>query len=217
MTNSLRMFCLVIVILVLGCSKDKRTDSESGATETDTFENKGSESESEAGEKECPASKPAPGIPTEWIWENPSVQGNTLEAIWLNGSALWMAGEGATVVKRVGEEWSWETTLPQWEKEVSSTRVKQLTRHYTDIDGTDESNVWALYEGGIDRWNGSSWIEETGYPFETATAMAVCGAADVWVAGDWTIAHYDGTEWTKHSLGASQPRIWSGSSKAWNI
>ena len=163
-----------------------------GDTDTDT--------DTEVEIPACIASPEAPGVQTQWIWENPTLQENILEAIWFNGSDLWMAGEGSTVVKREGLTFVWEKNAVEdnW-----LGGMPALANRYQDIWGTAVNDIWLLDDEDLFRWDGSSWTVVADYMFGSPEAMVGCGVSDLWVADQDTAVHWDGAAWTEYPYAAN--------------
>jgi hypothetical protein len=91
--------------------------------------------------------------------------------------------------------------------------------------GTASNDIWAV-GSAINHWNGSSWSPAYSVDGGTlsGTLYSISGSAtdDVWAvgfdaSGNSIVAHWDGTQWTNHSVGAVNTNsVWVASkNQAW--
>ncbi len=90
---------------------------------------------------------PAIGDATDWTWQNPLPQGNTLQDVWANsGSDVFAVGFAGTILHYDGSAWS----------EMSSGTTRRLYGMW----GSSGSDVFAVGEAGtILHYDGSAWSE----------------------------------------------------------
>ena len=180
-----------------------------------------------------------------WCWDNPSPQGNDVQAaVSLPSGDNWVAGRGGTVLHFDGAQWSGATaiapadfyavyassngdvwaggmngTLVHWNGSAWSNAASPTTSDVRGLWGTGASQVWAVgLSGTVLAWNGSAWSKVT-VP-TTADLYGVFGtsASDVWAVGNQVILHYDGAKWTSTATTAFLASVWAASpTNAWAV
>ena len=115
----------------------------------------------------------------------PLPQGNALTRSWSSSPTdAWAVGAAGAIVHFDGTAW----------KGVRSGTIQYLY----DVHGTGPRDVWAVGTGGtVLHYTGSLWLT-TPTPPGTARLLAVQAFAldDVWAAGDSSVIHWNGTEWS---------------------
>ena len=122
-----------------------------------------------------------------WCLENPTPQGFTLRAVWINSADdVWMCGDSGIVLRTDGEDW-WE-----WRSDVQGEM-------FTAVWGTATTNMFVMSSSRLLRYNGSSWSVILSGGFGLADVFGFA-TNDLWVAG-WNAArHWNGVSWETHDF-----------------
>ena len=131
-------------------------------------------------------------LPSNWCWENPLPQGNTLNGIWNIGQDVYTVGVGGTILHYDGNEWT---------KMYSPT-----TAMLTAIWGASGSQIYAVgKEGTILHFDGATWGMQSSGTSDHLGGLWGAAENDVWAVGDGGgVLHYDGDCWTSVSSGTTQ-------------
>jgi hypothetical protein len=142
--------------------------------------------------------------PTQWVWQNPLPQGNTLEAVW---------GRSASEVYAIGDQ----QTLMRWDGTAWLAAQRPASQPISDMWGLANGVLFAAgYFGEVLRYDGIAWTEIPTDFDDNLVAILAFSETDLYVAERFPgnrIRHYDGVEWTQigtapdgiHDLGGSGP------------
>ena len=125
-----------------------------------------------------------------------SISGSSPSDIWAAGTASTEGVERRKVAPVLehfnGTSWT-NVTLPD-------TPPASVNGGVSDVAAISPTDAFALDDGSLIQWNGSTWSVVTA---TTQTGAAVSGAAlaalsptDVWLAGVTTLDNFNGTTWT---------------------
>ncbi|SRR6266540_1248321 len=132
---------------------------------------------------------------------------NGLVAIWGSASNdVWAVGYSGTIVHWNGSSWS-RVSVP-------------TTASLSSVWGSAAADVWAVVSGSTGpflHWNGTAWYVVTASELPLGYVKAIWGAAanDIWaVCTNGTIAHWDGSAWSRTASGTSAylAAVWGSSS-----
>ena len=150
----------------------------------------------------------AAGLPTEWTWQNPTPQGNDLDAVWgVSADEVYAIGGQQTVLRWDGSQWS------------VSSRPQSMP--LSDLWGLDSGELWAVgWFGAVERFQGGTWSSVPFTPGANLVAVIAFADDDVVVAERFPgrrLWRYDGAQWTQigtapdgiHDLGGtSSSDLW---------
>lgn len=181
---------------------------------------------------------------SEWTWQNPLPQGNTLKAVWGSGSNdVFAVGSYGTILHYDGIEWQvmdsgttqnlngvWGSngdnvfavgsggTILHYDGAVWGPMSSGTTRDLNGVWGSSASNVFAVGSyGTIRRYDGSSWRSISSGTTNTLNGIWGSAANDIFVVGDkGTIRRYDGSVWKAMSSNTSLNllAVWGNSSNS---
>ena len=90
-----------------------------------------------------------------------------------------------------------------------------MQNHLRGVAALSSSDIWVVGSMGLSsseplilRWNGSGWkvvANACGVPLNGIVAVA---PDDLWAAGDSTLCHYDGRQWTVVPSPKPRPEYW---------
>jgi hypothetical protein len=121
-----------------------------------------------------------------WSAVNPPPTSTDLFAGWAWApNSAWAGGGGGLILHWDGSTW----------RPVPNTGVSGDVR---SMWSSGPNDLWVLTDGGVRRFNGSTWSSIAGAP---AFGKAIHGSSptDVWVTGTDSTSHYDGAAWTTHT------------------
>lgn len=171
----LPLFMVLLFIGAIGCPPAAGTSQDGGTAE-------------DAGVDLSPSAQ-SPCSVDGWCWQFPSLQGNTLRAVWSGTGEKWAVGDAGTALHfQGGSSGSWQfVALPT-----------RLNLHA--VWGGDNTHVWAVGDmATILRWDGSTW-SRVAFSQNRQDLYAVWGSAnnDVWFAGaSGVLLHWDGSTVTQ--------------------
>ncbi len=166
-----------------------------------------------------------------WCWENPTPQGNGLNAVWGTGASnVYAVGDNGTVLRWDGSSWSAETSgttaklTSIWGSSASDIWIagESILLHGNGSTWTEDaygttnccwagiwasgpSDVWAVGEGIVVRWNGSAWGPVAGAPTGVNNAVWGTSATNVFIADlNTAISHWNGTAWSSDATGGTR-------------
>jgi photosystem II stability/assembly factor-like uncharacterized protein len=131
---------------------------------------------------------PGKGLSSEWEWQNPLPQGNTLNAVWVHsGTHVFAAGNNGTILYYDGGSWCSLST--------------PTAQHLQAIWGSSNTDVFAVGRPGtIIHYDGTAWPSMAGGPSECLWGVWGTSGTNVYAVGhNGTVLHYDGgpgASWT---------------------
>lgn len=137
----------------------------------------------------CISAIPANSQDEGWLWQNPYLQGNDLNAIIMNGSIGWAVGEMGAVMKTTNEGFDWEM--------VDLGTSESFNSIYMDgISGRG----WIVGNKGLIFYTedgGDSWVKQYSGTTEMLNCVTAIEGACPWIAGNDIIlkSHDNGENW----------------------
>jgi hypothetical protein len=125
-----------------------------------------------------------------FCWVHPQPTGNTLGSVWGTGGAVWIVGNGGTLLGTNGVDWSFEPA--------------SLSGSLNAVSGSAANRVWAVGDDGVIlRFDGSSWAAVAS-PTDRDLHGVWCAADHTcWAVGDEVVLRYQSDAWSEWSLDIS--------------
>jgi hypothetical protein len=134
----------------------------------------------------------------EWVHE--------LDPFYLSGGLSSISGVSSTDLWAVGLELSDSSLVYHRDSSgwsyISSPDIGGLR----GVSALASNDVWAVGEGGIIRWNGTSWLTMT-VPVGGLLSVDALAANDVWVVGSTAVLHWNGSQWNVRPLAAGESLV----------
>lgn len=133
---------------------------------------------------------PVKGQLSDWVWQNPLPQGNTLwKTHAVNSTLLWAVGAAGAIVKIENGIY---------------TLSPQLTEYtLRDVHFTDANHGWAVGDNGVIlQYLNGAWSDQTGIVGSGLSSVSFINNNEGWAAGDaGVILHYTNGTWSVSNSG----------------
>lgn len=142
-----------------------------------------------------------PGAPVAW---------SSLDTGIVEMRGAWAIAKAVGDADIVAEAEGLADTIPAWVTPPSdppSWEVVFEGQAYTDIWATSATDVWAITQGTLRRYDGTSWTSERIHDSGSLASIWGSGPDDVWVGSSSLVLHYDGAGWTSEELPSNNNQL----------